>query len=207
MNTNIRDKAILSLASAMVSLSVFSQSTDQNYLMETTMLDANSNNKMTSVQYYNGLGYPTVSVSTTGDGGQTTYSLVTYDGLGRESRKYVPVSTDNSILYKASGTIVTSYNDNTPYSQTLYDALDRPISVTTPGATFASKPTRMEYAANVANEVICYGVSSSNSLTQNGYYPANSLTKETTTDPAGKKVETFKDLLGNTVMQRTGGSL
>ena len=81
MNTNIRDKAILSLASAMVSLSVFSQSTDQNYLMETTMLDANSNNKMTSVQYYNGLGYPTVSVSTTGDGGQTTYSLVTYDGL------------------------------------------------------------------------------------------------------------------------------
>ena len=81
MNTNIRDKAILSLASAMVSLSAFSQSTDQNYLMETTMLDANSNNKMTSVQYYNGLGYPTVSVSTTGDGGQTTYSLVTYDGL------------------------------------------------------------------------------------------------------------------------------
>ena len=171
------------------------------------MLDANSANVIRSVQYYNGLGYPTVSVSTTGDGGQTTYSLVTYDGLGRESRKYVPVSTDNSILYKIPGTIATSYNDNTPYSQTLYDALDRPISVTTPGATFASKPTRMEYAANAANEVICYGVSSSNSLTQNGYYPANSLTKETTTDPDGKKVETFKDLLGNTVMQRTGGSL
>ena len=200
MSTNIRDKAIISFASALVSLSVFSQSTDQNYLMETTMLDANSANVIRSVQYYNGLGYPTVSVSTTGDGGQTTYSLVTYDGLGRESRKYVPVSTDNSILYKIPGTIATSYNDNTPYSQTLYDALDRPISVTTPGATFASKPTRMEYAANAANEVICYGVSSSNSLTQNGYYPANSLTKE-------KKVETFKDLLGNTVMQRTGGSL
>ena len=207
MSTNIRDKAIISFASALVSLSVFSQSTDQNYLMETTMLDANSANVIRSVQYYNGLGYPTVSVSTTGDGGQTTYSLVTYDGLGRESRKYVPVSTDNSILYKIPGTIATSYNDNTPYSQTLYDALDRPISVTTPGATFASKPTRMEYAANAANEVICYGVSSSNSLTQNGYYPANSLTKETTTDPDGKKVETFKDLLGNTVMQRTGGSL
>ena len=114
MNTNIRDKAIISLASAMVSLSVFSQSTDQNYLMETTMLDANSNNKMKSVQYYNGLGYPTVSVSTTGDGGQTSYSLVTYDGLGCEAYKYVPVSTDNSILYKAPGTISQAYSDNAP---------------------------------------------------------------------------------------------
>ena len=207
MSTNIRDKAIISFASVLVSLSVFSQSTDQNYLMETTMLDANSNNKMTSVQYYNGLGYPTVSVSTTGDGGQTSYTLITYDALGREAYKYVPVSKDNSILYKAPGTIASSYSDNTPYSKTLYDALDRPISVTTPGATFASKPTRMEYAANAANEVICYVVSSSNSLTQNGYYPAGSLAKEIATDPDGKKTETFKDLLGNTVMQRTGGSL
>ena len=183
------------------------QSSTENYVKTTTMLDANNNNKMTSVQYYNGLGYPTVSVSTTGDGGQTTYSLVTYDGLGRESRKYVPVSKDNSILYKAPGTISLAYTDNTPYSQTSYDALDRPISVTTPGAAFASRPSTIAYAANAANEVICYGVSSSNSLTQNGYYPANSLTKETTTDPDGKKTETFKDLLGNTVMQRSGGSL
>ena len=206
MSTNIRDKAIISLASAMVSLSVFSQSTDQNYLMETTMLDAYSNNKMTSVQYYNGLGYPTVSVSTTGDEGQTSYTLITYDALGREACKYVPVSKDNSILYKAPGTISLAYSDNAPYSKTLYDALDRPISVTTPGATFASKPNRMEYAANAANEVICYGVSS-NTLTQNGYYPANSLAKETAKDPEGKMIETFKDLLGNTVMQRSGGSL
>ena len=207
MSTNIRDKAIISFASALVSLSVFSQSTDQNYLMEKTMLDANGNNKMTSVQYYNGLGYPTVSVSTTGDGGQTSYSLITYDALGREAYKYVPVSKDNSILYKAPGTIASSYSDNTPYSKTLYDALDRPISVTTSGAAFANRPSTIAYSANAANEVICYGVSSNNSLTQNGYYPANSLTKETTTDPDGKKVETFKDLLGNTVMQRTGGSL
>lgn len=171
------------------------------------MLDANSTNMITSVQYYNGLGYPTVSAVTTGDNGFTSYSLVTYDGLGRESCKYVPVSLDKSILYKAPGTISLAYSDNVPYSKTLYDALDRPISVTTPGAAFASRPSTIAYAANAANEVICYGVSSSNSLTQNGYYPAGSLAKETTTDPDGKKTETFKDLLGNTVMQRTGGSL
>ena len=206
MSTIIRDKAIISFASALVSLSVFAQSTDQNYLMEKTMLDANSTNMITSVQYYNGLGYPTVSAVTTGDNGFTSYSLVTYDGLGRESCKYVPVSLDKSILYKAPGTISQAYTDNTPYSKTLYDALDRPISVTTPGAAFASRPATIAYSANAANEVICYGVSS-NSLTQNGYYPAGSLAKETTTDPDGKKTETFKDLLGNTVMQRVGGSL
>ena len=114
MSTIIRDKAILSFALALVSLSVFSQSTDQNYLMEKTMLDANSANMITSVQYYNGLGYPTVSVGITGDGGQTSYSLVTYDGLGCEAYKYVPVSTDNSILYKAPGTISQAYSDNAP---------------------------------------------------------------------------------------------
>ena len=48
------------------------QSSTENYVKTTTMLDANSNNKMTSVQYYNGLGYPMVTVSTTGDGGQTS---------------------------------------------------------------------------------------------------------------------------------------
>ena len=201
-----RIRHILSILSFVPAMTL-AQSATENYVKTETMLDANSNNNMTSVQYYNGLGYPTVSVSTTGDGGQTAYSLVTYDGLGRESRKYVPVSTDNSILYKAPGTIATSYSDNTPYSQTLYDALDRPVSVTTPGAAFASRPATIAYAANAANEVICYGVSSSNSLTQNGYYPAGSLAKETTTDPDGKKTETFKDLLGNTVMQRVGGSL
>ena len=206
MSTIIRDKAIISFASALVSLSVFAQSTDQNYLMEKTMLDANSTNMITSVQYYNGLGYPTVSAVTTGDNGFTSYSLVTYDGLGREACKYVPVSLDKSILYKAQGTISQAYSDIVPYSKTLYDALDRPVSVTTPGAAFASRPATIAYSANAANEVICYGVSS-NSLTQNGYYPAGSLAKETTTDPDGKKTETFKDLMGNTVMQRTGGSL
>ena len=119
------------------------------------MLDANGANVIKSVQYYNGLGYPTVSAVTTGDNGFTSYSLVTYDGLGRESCKYVPVSLDKSILYKAPGTISQAYSDNVPYSKTLYDALDRPVSVTTPGAAFASRPATIAYSANAANEVIC----------------------------------------------------
>ena len=179
------------------------QSTDQNYVKTETVLNS-SGSTMKSVQYYNGLGYPTVSVSTTGDGGQTSYSAITYDALGREERKYAPVSIGSSIGY-ANPTGI-SYGDNTPYGRTQYDALDRPVSVTTPGSAFASSPATIAYAANAANEVIRYGVSG-NSLVQDGYYPATTLTKETQTDADGKKVETFKNLFGNTVMQRVGGSL
>ncbi|WP_233428952.1 DUF6443 domain-containing protein, partial [Xylanibacter ruminicola] len=179
------------------------QSTDQNYVKTETVLNS-SGSTVKSVQYYNGLGYPTVSVSTTGDGGQTSYSAITYDALGREERKYAPVSIGSSIGYDTPTGI--SYGDNTPYGRTQYDALDRPVSVTTPGSAFASSPATIAYAANAANEVIRYGVSG-NSLVQDGYYPATTLTKDTHTDADGKKVETFKNLFGNIVMQRVGGSL
>ena len=184
---------------------MLAQSSDQNYVKTETMLDANGSKAQASVQYYNGLGYPTVSVGNTGDGGETSYSAITYDALGREERKYAPASNNSSLAYMSPGSI--SYSDNTPYGRTLYDALDRPVSVTTPGSAFAGSPTTIEYAANAANEVIRYGVGNSNTLAQSSYYPANTLTKETSTDPDNKKVETFKDLYGNVVMQRVAGSL
>ncbi|SHL29278.1 hypothetical protein [Xylanibacter ruminicola] len=50
MSITIRDKAMISFASALVSLSVFAQSTDQNYVKAETMLNAHGNNAMVSVQ-------------------------------------------------------------------------------------------------------------------------------------------------------------
>ena len=50
MSITIRDKAMISFASALVSLSVFAQSTDQNYVKAETMLNADGNNAMVSVQ-------------------------------------------------------------------------------------------------------------------------------------------------------------
>ena len=183
------------------------QSSTENYVKTETMLDADGSSSMVSVQYYDGLGYPTVQVGHVGGGENTAYSLVTYDALGRAVRKYVPVSKDNSILYKSPDVIASSYGDNAPYSLTVYDALNRPVSVTTAGADFANKPSRMTYTTNLANEVILYGVDDNGQLTEKGCYGANSLSKETTIDPDGKTMETFKDLFGKVVMQRAGGSL
>lgn len=189
------------------------QTSTENYVKTETLLNASGSSSIKSVQYLNGLGYPSVSAEKVGGSGQTAYSLVTYDALGREICKYLPVSTDSSIDYKTPDAIASiansssGYNDNTAYSKNQYDALDRPVSVTTAGASFASKPSKIVYSSNVANEVIRYGVGNDNTLTQNSYYPANKLTKETSIDPDGKKSETFKDLFGNVILQRVNGSL
>lgn len=192
---------------------VQAQDKSQNYVQTVTMLKADGSSSMQSIQYYNGLGYPTVSAGIVGGSGQTAYSLVTYDALGREECKYLPVSTDKSVAYKTPNTIINNskssngYSDNAAYSKTQYDVLDRPVSVTTAGSAFASKPKKITYSANIKDEVILYSVGSDGKLKQNSYYPANSLTKETTTDPDGKKTETFKDLSGKVILQRVNGNL
>ena len=218
MNTiiTIRSKAIVLLSAfAIVSSSAFSQSKDRNYQMEKVALDAEGKNYLKSVQYYNGLGYPTVSVGVVGGSGQTAYTLTTYDGVGREDCKYLPVSTDYSILYKAPSTIQANskssngYNDTKAFSQTTYDALDRPLKVTTAGTAFANNPSKITYSANAGNVVKRYEVSG-DKLVQNSsspFYLANSLTNEISTDPDGVKVETFKDFSGKVIMQRVNGNL
>ena len=55
------------------------------------MLDAGGTDSLQAVQYYNGLGWPTVSVATVGSDGGTACTLTAYDALGREKRKYAPV--------------------------------------------------------------------------------------------------------------------
>ena len=68
------------------------QDTSQNYVKTVTMLNAERTDSVQAVQYYNGLGYPTLSAVTAGGNGETAYSLTTYDALGREERKYLPVA-------------------------------------------------------------------------------------------------------------------
>ena len=170
---------------------------------------------MKAVQYYNGLGYPTVGVATTGGNGRTSYTLTTYDALGREECQYLPVDTDK-VDYRTPNTIIAiskkrNKDDNTAYTRNHYDALDRVVSTELPGQAWrtADKRNTMAYAANTAaDKVKRYEAKSTNTtltdLDQN--YAAGKLTKETSADADGKKVETFKDLFGNVILQRVGGS-
>ena len=215
MSTNIRNKAIITFASAMVSLSVFSQSTDQNYLKENTILVADSSRMVESVQYYNGLGYPTLSVTTAGSNGETACTLTTYDGTGREKRKYAPVPatgfdyiTESEINFRGC-----FYQDNSCFTRNYYDALDRVTAVDIAGSKWvnAGKQDRTEYLANTsADKVQHFEAPEDGSYrlvypenTSFQYYPAGTLTKVVSYDADDKSVTVFTDLSGNKILERS----
>ena len=51
------------------------QDTSRNYVRTVTMLDAGGTDSIQAVQYYNGLGWPTVSVATADANGGTACTL------------------------------------------------------------------------------------------------------------------------------------
>lgn len=194
------------------------QDASQNYVRTATMLNAGRTDSLQAVQYYNGLGYPTLSAVTAGGNGETAYSLTTYDALGREERKYLPVAIGYSMDYKtpadiASASASANNGDGTAYSQNHHDALDRVISVELPGRAWrnADKRNRMAYSANTDQDSVKHYeanpggnyslVKPENTAYQ--YYPAGSLMKEVQKDADDKTVETFRDLSGNVILQRT----
>ena len=114
------------------------QTATENYVKTVTMLDADGTDSLQAVQYYNGLGYPTLSVATAGTDGGTACTLTTYDGAGREKRRYLPVPANGLEYIPVSG--VTSmglfYLDNGFFTESHYDALDRVTAVDIAGDTW-----------------------------------------------------------------------
>ena len=66
---------------AMLPFPARAQDTSRNYVRSVTMLDAGGTDSLQAVQYYNGLGWPTVSVATAGANGGTACTLTAYDVL------------------------------------------------------------------------------------------------------------------------------
>lgn len=199
---------------ALLSSSVHAQDTSQNYVMTETMLDANGTKSVSAVQYYDGLGYPTVAVSTVGTSGQTAATLTTYDALGREARKYVPVPGNNLEILTADDFKNKSiyYQDASGFTENHYDALGRVIAVDIAGDKWrkAGKQNRTEYLANTsADKVLHYEAPEDDSYrlvlpnTSNKYYPAGTLSKVISYDADNKSVTVFTDLLGNKILERT----
>ena len=95
MNKNMNKIHVTIVAALMVLMLppclAHAQDTSRNYVKTVTMLDAEGTDSLQAVQYYNGLGRPTVSVATADTNGGTACTLTTYDALGRELRKYAPV--------------------------------------------------------------------------------------------------------------------
>lgn len=170
-------------------------------------------NKKETVEYYDGFGRPFQKVvkGVTPDENALYYSTE-YDEMGRECKvwKTVPGSKYMSVcnISEIPKMVSDFYHDNYGFSETNYDALGRLVSVSTPGQAWynASKMVKTEYITNIPNSVKRYLPSIKSSFVQNGYYPEAALTGTKVTDEDGHTLETYKDVLGNVVLERRDGN-
>ena len=201
----------------LIPVTCIAQSASHNYVKTVTMLDAEGTDSLQAVQYYNGLGYPTLAVANADAQGGMAYTLTTYDGCEREKRKYAAAPgssldyiTENSMQYK--GTMF--YYDNNAFTQNHHDALDRVTAVDIAGDRWRAtgKQNRTEYGSNSSEDhVLHYAASVGDSdgglvlpeSTSFLYYPSGSLSKVTSYDADDKSVTVFTDMQGHKILERS----
>lgn len=166
------------------------------------------------MSYYDGLGYGNETVSVSANG-KSVYMVCEYDSKGRPSKSLLPFPHECSLSFldrsKALSALEGFYNDATAYVQYTYDTYDNQISSSIAGTLWTSKDKGDNYSVSTnteADKVLRYEAPiGKNSLQKPGesapkYYPAGALVKETETDADGKSTVFFKDLQGNTVLER-----
>lgn len=196
-----------------LAISVKAQSPTQNYVMSKDVLDVGGIHAITTITYYDGLGYP-VEMASNGLGGtgKFAYALLEHDALGREKQSWLPGTQKDGCSFVApselSSSLITFHKDRNPYSVNSYDALDRQVSTLGAGESWfiAKKFVEQRYCSNEASSVKRYQVSESGALLENGYYAAKSLSMLEETDEDGKTKQTFSDLFGHKVLERRDGN-
>ncbi|WP_278985295.1 RHS repeat domain-containing protein [Segatella bryantii] len=194
--------AITLMLSIFAISSVLAQSTDYNYVVQQTMLDDSSQNFVTTTEFYDGLGRKSQTIVNgvkPGSSVQALLSRTAYDLNGREYQQFLSVPTSGQNYQSA-----VSYRDNDlkSLSTTTYDALDRPLFVTTPGSDMGAHGKKYGYGSNSSNSVKYYLVSTDGTLTQQGYYPSGTLTMNRITDENNSTTEVYTDLFSHKVLER-----
>ena len=183
---------------------VLAQNKEQNYVKETLHLDANGAS-IENVNYYNGLGNLVETVSTASGTSDNIYTFKTYDSKERESKTYYPVPMSTGLDFKGYSTFVNDsrnyYSDSYAFKQNHYDDADHITREDIAGNNWHAHNAHNEclYETNtLSDRVMRYGA---DPITKS-YYPEGCLDKETTKDADGNEVVTFKDLDGNTILER-----
>lgn len=179
------------------------QSTNQNYVTTITFLDENRSDSIINIQYCDGLGRPMQTVSQ-GVNGKFLHTHQQYDLDGRESVLWSTVVGSTSRDCKTLsdiGTLSASCfgGDSRGYSQTIYDALNRLVFVSTPGDHWTGKGKSVSYRCNTGQEVKLY---TPDNMSGSSHYAGGALFCTETTDEDNHKTQEFKDLSGNIVLLR-----
>ena len=192
----------------------WSQSSDRNYIQHRVYTDEQGKKCQTEMSYYDGLGKPIQGLSNANSSASIYVVTNTkYDEMERVKHEWLstPMSSSCSYMSEAdfSSSAISYYKDTKPYAQTQYDALDRPLEKYLPGEDWydKGKSVRYSYGSNTANQVRMFQAPlGSEKLEDSGFYAANTLTVEAVTDEDDRTIETFKDVLGNKVLERRSGN-
>jgi len=203
-------KKIITLIGILAPLFIFGQlSNDQNYVHTVqytepiqTDSDANPNQKIETVTYYDGVGRPKQSIGLRqGGASQSIVKHYEYDQLGRQAKSYLPFILNETTanhqalvadpLTKTEAFYFTDKYEKTtnPYSQTVFEnsPMGRPIEQANVGndwALGANHTTTATYAVNTIDDkvydfdVIFEGNDASKpKLIFNSFYAKNTLQK------------------------------
>ena len=198
-------KTVIFLMAAAASVAIHAQTSSQNYVKTETFINGNGG-KVTTVQYFDGLGRPVLTATDgQGSGGNFVYTRQHYDYGQRVASQTIPAYGTSSPDFLTDSQLSWKYADTHRSTTFQYDALDRVITEKGPGDEWhaSNRFRHTAYQLNAAGEVKLYRVSG-NTLQQSGYYPAGRLYVEECTDEDQNPTRIYKDMQGRTVMQRQG---
>lgn len=233
-------RTILLLFLFLYNILLFGQSSGQNYLQvikpkeaftiadyENLSFRPSVGNSIRDISYRDGLGrnFQTIRVL----GTQDIVKYVEYDQFGKVSKNYMPFTTEtfSDFIFFNNGAALSNpkstqstyyssvYDDNTPYSETIYDGspLGRITEMSAGGDVWKKVPNstvgktkKYTYGVNAAAEIRINSVSESTIIDNTMYYPAGSLIKLVVKNENWKisdgdinTVHTFTDKSGNKI--------
>ena len=191
------------------------QDVRENFVRCDTYLDSLGRHRTVSVQYYDGIGRPTVSAT---DGlspdGTVARVLGEHDALGRTVREWLPgTDSQGGVLEHRGATAVRGLSvachggDSVPFTSYVHDAFGRTVSVRGPGQEWDGRQASVEYGFNTASgrQVKRYRVNAGGGLEEDGVWAAGTLRREKSSDEDGRTLETFTDPWGRKILERRAG--
>lgn len=165
-------------------------------------------------QIYDGLGRPSQQISLNSSPlGMDMVVPVEYDGLGRQTKSYLPYVDEELGMLKKSDAITlqaadyqNSHGTSISYSESRLEtsALSRPLEQAAPGDAWklGEATVKFDYQFNSAGEVKMWEYDGT-TLNAVGIYNANELYKNSTTDEDGNQSITFTDKQGKTILKKS----
>jgi len=194
-----------------VKIPVYSQSSDQNYILTRTYTADDASTYLDQIQYLDGLGrsVETVQVGIT----PSRNDLVTYqeyDGFGRESNVWLPGAISGNGAFQELANVKSASQstnkDASPYSYPVYEAspLNRVLQQFGSGQSWHAngKAINTAYLTNNSTYPCMQFEVGTDEVVNKGNYPDGSLYVTRTMDEDGHELFEFKNKLGQIILTR-----